>query len=179
MKTVVVNFVAGPGVGKSLMSALIYSELKMMNITAEYVQEYAKLLVWQERFEELNNQYLVSTKQYKMLKAVDKKVDVICTDSPLLLGLLYNKTYKTNVSNIEKTEAMILTKMEEFNNIYIFLERMDYPYETQGRVHNEIEARIIDKQLKELLENLGIEHLTVKSQKNSIQEIMSYVFRNR
>jgi len=42
MKTKVINFVASPSSGKSLMAALVFSELKMMNFRAEYIQEYAK-----------------------------------------------------------------------------------------------------------------------------------------
>jgi hypothetical protein len=65
----------------------------------ELVQEYAKQLVWAEKYEELNNQYHVSKTQYDWLKAVDGKVEYIVTDSPLLLGLVYNKIYAGNVSN--------------------------------------------------------------------------------
>ena len=60
MKTKVINFVASPSSGKSLMAALVFSELKMMHFRAEYVQEYAKTLIWQDRLEELANQYNVS-----------------------------------------------------------------------------------------------------------------------
>lgn len=175
MKTTIINFVAGPGAGKSLMSALTFAELKSMHLSCELVQEYAKILVWQERYEELNCQWQVSREQYNMLKAIDGKVEYICTDSPLLLGLVYNRTYKTNVSNVEKTEAMILKNMSQFNNVYIFLERGDFPFEMIGRVHTEDESHEIDRALKVLLDDLGIEYLTIKSHKNSIPEIVKYV----
>ena len=54
--TIIINFISGAGAGKSLMSALTFSELKMCHYNAELVQEYAKNLVWQEKFDELNNQ---------------------------------------------------------------------------------------------------------------------------
>jgi hypothetical protein len=71
-----------------------------------------------------------------MLKALQSRVEWILTDSPLLLGLFYNRFHKDNVCNIEKTEKMILSRMEEFDNVYILLERGDFPYESSGRIHS-------------------------------------------
>ncbi len=174
-KTKCINLVSGPSCGKSVMSALIFAELKSMHKSAELVQEFAKQLVWTEQFEELNNQYHVSMTQYRWLKAVDGKVDYIVTDSPLLLGLLYNRIYPTNVSNVQKTEEMILSKMSEFDNIYIFLERSDYPFERHGRVHTESQSHEIDDQLKSLMDSMGLQYLSVKSSKTSISKIIDYV----
>lgn len=176
MRTKVINFVAAPSVGKTTMSALIFAELKHMHKTAELVQEYAKILVWQERFEELDNQYQVSMEQYKMLKGVDGKVEYAVMDSPLIVGLFYNRTYETNVCNVEKTEAMILSKIAEFENIYIYLERNeDFPYEKEGRVHDEEQSRQIEIQMIEMLEELKIDYIKVKSSKKSIPVIMEYI----
>ena len=46
MKTKVINLVAGPSSGKSLVAALLFAELKMLHYKAEYIQEYAKILIW-------------------------------------------------------------------------------------------------------------------------------------
>jgi nicotinamide riboside kinase len=179
MRTKVINFVGAPSVGKTTMSALIFAELKHMHKTTELVQEYAKTLVWQERYDELDNQYQVSMEQYKMLKAVDGKVEYAVMDSPLFVGMFYNRTYETNVCNVEKTEEMILSKMAEFHNIYIYLERNEeFPYEEQGRVHNEEQSRKIEKQMVEMLEEQMISYLRVKSSKKSIPIIMEYIKKN-
>ena len=176
MKTKVVNFVSGPSCGKSVMCALTFAELKTLHKSAELIQEYAKQLVWAGNFEELNNQYHVSLTQYQWLKAVDGKVDYICTDSPLLTGLVYNRIYRTNVCNVEKTEQMILSKMDEFENIYIYLERNEeFPFELNGRVHNESESKHIDILIKHLLDELGVKYLTVKSSKESVTAIVDYI----
>ena len=175
MRSKVINFIGAPSVGKSLMTALTFAELKCMHKSAELVQEYAKQLVWQERFEELNNQWFVSNSQYKMLKALQGRVEWILTDSPLLLGLFYNTFHKDNVCNIQKTEKMILSRMSEFDNVYIFLERGDFPYEQTGRIHTRLESDEIQCQLKELMDKLGIKYLQVKSDKGSIPEIVRYI----
>lgn len=174
--TVTINFIAGAGSGKSLMSALIFSELKINHKNVELVQEYAKTLVWQKKFDELNNQYFVTTQQYKMIKPLENVVDFIVCDSPLLLGLFYNRYHKTNVSNIEKTEKMILSKMNEFMNIYIFLERNpEYPFTQEGRLQNENEAKQIDIDMKKLLEEFNLPYFSIMSSKNNIPQIIDYI----
>ena len=176
MKTRVINFVAAPSSGKSLMAALIFSELKMKHYSAEYVQEYAKQLIWQGRLDELANQYNVSLEQYKMIKAVDGQVDYICLDSPLVLGLYYNRHHPENVCDIRKTERMILSKISEFDNIYIFLERNEeYPYETQGRIHTEEQSRVISQELLQMMNSLGIEYRCFRSDRKNVAAILDYI----
>ena len=176
MKTKVINFVASPSTGKSLMAALIFSELKMRHYKAEYVQEYAKTLVWQDRLDDLANQYNVSLEQYRMIKSVNGKVNYICLDSPLLLGLYYNRDHMFNVCNVEKTEKMILSKMSEFDNIYIFLERNEeFPYEIEGRIHNEEQSKVISSQLLALLDEFGMEYKTFLSDKKNVPAILDYI----
>ncbi len=172
----VINFISGAGCGKSLMSALTFAELKMRHMKAEYIQEYAKTLVWQKRFEELDNQYQVSMEQYKMIKAVDGEVNYIVCDSGLLIGVFYNRYHKTNVCNVQKTEFMLLNKMKEFDNIYIFLERNpEFPYEREGRMQDEQEAKLIDTKFKELLEELKLPYKSFLSSRNSIPDILKYI----
>ena len=175
--TIVINFVAGCGSGKSLMTALTFAELKMMHLNSELVQEYAKQLVWQNKMDVLDNQYQVTMEQYKMIKALQDKVDYIVCDSPLVVGLFYNFYSKTNVSNVSKTKDMILNKMKEFNNIYIFLERNpEFPFTQAGRLQDETEAKKIDKQMKELLHEYQINYLSIISSKDSIKQIIDYIF---
>lgn len=176
MKTKVINFVAAPSSGKSLMAALIFSELKMRHYKAEYVQEYAKTLIWQNRLEELANQYNVSLEQYKMIKSINGQVDYICLDSPLLLGLYYNRYHEDNVCDVNKTEQMILGKMNEFDNIYIFLERNEeFPYETEGRIHTEEQSKVIANQLLKMLDELGIQYKCFRSDRKNVNDILDYI----
>lgn len=178
MKTKVVNFVAGPSAGKSLCSALIFAELKMNHYSAELVQEYAKQLVWQNRLDELDNQYQVSLEQYKMINAVKGKVEYIVTDSPLLLGMFYNRYHKNNVSNIKRTEEMIYKRIQEFENVYILLERNnEYKFENEGRIHTEEESIEIDKKMEELLKEYGFKYLKIKSSKENLDTIMQYILK--
>lgn len=176
MKAKIVNFVAGSGCGKSLMAALTFSELKMKHLNAEYVQEYAKTLVWQKRFSELNNQYKVSMEQYRMIKAVENSVDYVICDSGLIIGLLYNRIHPIPKSNIETTEKILRQKMLEMNNVYIYLQRNnEFNYQTQGRIHDEKQAREIDALFKNLLDELNLNYLSVISSRKSLPKIIEYI----
>jgi len=176
MKTKVINFVASPSSGKSLMAALIFSELKMRHFKTEYVQEYAKTLIWKNCLDDLANQYNVSLEQYRMIKSVDGKVEFICLDSPLLLGLFYNRYHDKNVCNVEKTEEMILSKISEFDNVYIFLDRNEeYPYEMEGRIHDETESKVIADKLLCLMDELGIKYARFKSDRKNVNLILDYI----
>jgi len=172
-KTKVINLIGAPGVGKSTFAALIYANLKLKHKSVEYVQEYVKHLIWQDKTDELNNQYYVSQQQYKMLKAINGKVEYIITDGALFHGLYYNEVFPWNVSNIQKTREMILSKMDEFDNIYIFLERGDFPYEKEGRVHTYEESIKIEEELLKLLETHQIDYYRIKSDISKLDERMS------
>jgi len=174
--TKVINLVGAPGVGKTLMSCLVFSKLKMMHLTAEYVQEFAKTLVWQQRYEELYNQYYTTYEQYKMIKAIDGAVDYIVCDSGLILGLFYNIYNEQNVSNVEKTQAMILGKMKEFDNIYIFLERNEtLPFEKAGRLQTEEECKKINDNIKQLLIDNDLQFKSFLSSERSVDGIIEYI----
>lgn len=175
--TVVVNFIASPNSGKSLTSALVFSELKMNHQKAEYIQEYAKFLIYSNRIHELNNQYQVSYEQYKMLKPMDGIVDYLVCDSPLLLGLYYNRNHTNNICDVKKTEKLLIDKINEFNNVYIFLDKdPDLPYENEGRIHTEEQSKQIQIGLLDLLDEFNIPYLRAMSGKEDIERIMEYIW---
>lgn len=177
MKPVLINFVGAPSSGKSMMAALTFVKLKMDHNSSELIQEYAKQLVWANRLEDLANQWYVTKKQYDMIRSVYGKVDYVVTDSCLLIGLHYNRYHKNNVCNVEKTERMILSKMEEFNNVYIFLKRnKDNPYEKVGRIHNEEQSIEIEEILKSTLDEFNLKYLEIESDVNNIDKIMEYIY---
>ena len=70
-QTYVINIIGGPGIGKTTISALLFANLKIKGYICEYVQEFAKKLVWLKDYDTLNNQFFVSKEQYTLLKQID------------------------------------------------------------------------------------------------------------
>lgn len=180
-KTFVVNLIGGPGIGKTTISALLFAKLKLHQnkYIVEYVQEYAKQLVWTKNFDTLNNQYFVSNHQYKLLKQMNNEVDYIVTDGPIILGIYYNLYNKDNISNVDKTKNFILRSYAEFNNINIFLNRGEFTYEQLGRIQTEDESREIDVILKHLLKQNSINFASfdASASDENINKIIDYIIK--
>ncbi len=176
--TYIINLIAGPGVGKSVMASLVFAKLKIQGFNAEIVPEYAKQLVWTEEFELLNNQYHVSYYQNKLLKALDEKTDLIITDGCLLHGLVYNMINQNNTSDKDKTHNAILEWFHNSKNINIYLERnTNINYQQEGRTQSKEEAHHIDNLLKFQLFNNHITYKSFISSEESIQNIIDYIVK--
>jgi nicotinamide riboside kinase len=146
--TLVVNFFGGPSCGKSTYAAGVFCELKKKQINAELVTEYAKDLVWEKRSSALKCQPYVFGKQlYKIEKLIDQ-TDVIITDSPLVLSVVYNPGYPNSF------EKSVVEIFHSFNNMNLFIKRKDIDFESAGRNENLKQAVSIDEQIKRtLIEN--------------------------
>lgn len=170
--TYVINVIGGPGIGKTTISALLFANLKLAGFVCEYVQEYAKKLVWTKDFDTLNNQYWVSREQYRLLNEINGHVDFIVTDGPLIHGIYYNKYNKNNTSNVDKTEKYILESINRFKNINIVLERVDREYEVEGRIETKEQAQDIDLILRHILRVNGFTFHSFQANPNQIDKIV-------
>lgn len=166
----------------SVMSALVFAELKMMHKSVELVPEIAKWLIYNNATDKLDDQAFVSVQQYRQLKALDGKVDYIVGDSGLITGLYYNLHYKPTLKTnetIQQTEQFIHSLNNEFDNIYIVLERNpDIPFEQHGRVHTEEESKTIDTALREMVDTLGVKYTVFTSDRNSVPAIVEYILQS-
>ena len=98
----VINLFGEPGAGKSTGAAYIYSQLKMRGINVELVTEYAKDKVWEENTVVFKNQAYIFGKQFYRISRCEDKVDIIITDSPLPLSIIYNQN-ENLTENFDKT----------------------------------------------------------------------------
>jgi tRNA uridine 5-carbamoylmethylation protein Kti12 len=174
-KTLVINVIGGPGIGKTTISALLFANLKIKGYVCEYVQEYAKKLVWTKDFDTLNNQYSVSREQFRLLNQIDGHVDFLVTDGPLIHGIYYNKYNMDNTSNVDKTEKYILECISKFNNINIVLERVDRKYEVDGRIETEEQAKDIDLILKHILRINGFKFQVFPAEPANIDDMIDSI----
>lgn len=154
---ILVNLYGAPGSGKSTGAAYLFSKLKMAGVNAELVTEFAKDKVWEESKEVFNNQVYIFGKQYFRISRCMDKVDVIVTDSPLVLSAFYNNSEILG----EEFNNLVMKVSNSFNSKNYFIERVK-PYNPKGRFQNEEEAKEIANELKEFLQNNDIE-FTVKA----------------
>jgi antirestriction protein ArdC len=149
-KPLVVNFYAGPGAGKTTSAMELTAALKKTGVNVEYVQEYAKELVLENRTELLADQQHVTDEQYHRLDRLRNSVDVIVTDSPVLLGIVYGGD-KIDDAYRQK----IRSYYDSFNNLDLQIERKTV-YQTAGRIQTEAEARDLDRAIVEMLNEQNI-----------------------
>ena len=151
-KTKVINLYAGPGAGKTTAALQICLELKKLGINAEYVSEFAKDLIYDGKEEMLKDQKFVTDGQYERLNRLRGKVDVIVTDSPLLLGQVYGKK---SVDKEYKDE--IRNRYDSFDNYNAFIVRGNN-FTQKGRVHNLEESKQLDADVLQMLSDNKIFH---------------------
>lgn len=151
-KTKVINLYAGPGAGKTTAALQICLELKKLGINAEYVSEFAKDLIYDGKEEMLKDQRYVTDGQYERLNRLRGKVDVIVTDSPLLLGQVYGKK---SVDKEYKDE--IRNRYDSFDNYNAFIVRGNN-FTQKGRVHNLEESKQLDADVLQMLSDNKIFH---------------------
>ena len=155
-ETLIVNLTGAPGAGKSTGAAYIFSKLKMLGIDAELATEFAKDKVWENNPTPFENQAYIFGKQSYRLSRVSGKVEVIVTDSPLLLSIIYNND-KRLTDNFNETVKDV---WNSYNNITYFVNRVK-PYNPNGRHQTEEESDALSIKILELFEsnNVKINHI--------------------
>lgn len=139
-KTLVVNLFAGPGSGKSTLTAGVFFDLKMRGINCEMSLELAKELVYELRYETFKDQIYIFGEQYHRIHRLLGKVEVIITDCPLLLTVIYDQEKRPELRNLVVSEHK---KMWTYN---VFVKRIK-KFNPRGRLHNEIQAMELDRQI--------------------------------
>lgn len=168
---VVVNFLGGPGSGKSTFSSSVFSELKWRGINCEIVTEYAKDKVWEGAYNAIENQLHVLGRQSYRQYRLNGKVDVILTDSPILISLLYAKYDRHATTEFKK---VAIDEFKSYNNVNFFINRNNH-YQPEGRMQTIEEAKIIDNSILEILDDNNIEYDTIPYGKNEIPSIVDKI----
>ena len=134
----VVNFYGGPGSGKSTTAAGLFHALKQIGMNVELTHEYAKELAW-EGHDPADQIHIFGEQQRRMFR-LRGKVDLIISDSPILLSSIYGEDqpecFHELVNHVHRT----------YDNFNVFLGR-DKPYNPAGRFQTESEAREIDERI--------------------------------
>lgn len=166
-KTLVVNLLGGPGTGKSSLRGGLFSRLKFLGVDCEEAPEFAKDLTWEKR-SAIDNQIYVFGKQHHRIWRLKNKVEVIITDSPLILTPIYDQ---------RKSKTLSTLVMEEVNSMWnynVFIKRIK-DYNPNGRNQSEEEAIEIDRRILDFLDNHGLPYETFSGAENSIPIISNKI----
>lgn len=149
MKTKVINMFGGPSSGKSTTAAELFAHLKKQGYNCELVSEFAKDEVWSENFNRLNDQIHVFGNHHHRFWRLIGKVDVIITDSPIIMSLAYTPVEERELS------SLIKRKFEEFENFNVWINRSS-DYNPVGRTQTEDEAKVLDGKIHKILFDNGV-----------------------
>lgn len=153
----VVNLYGGPCAGKSTIRADVFRRLKQMGINCEENTEFAKQLTWEKRHLTLTCQPYVFGKQLRNMEILRGQVDVVITDSPLLLSRLYGERY----GDYPCTFYQAITDIaKSFSSLNYFINRAG-AYQPIGRNQTEEEAAEVAADLKAMLTGCGIDYREV------------------
>lgn len=167
---IVINLFGVPGASKSTGAAYIFSKLKMANINAELITEFAKGKVWEKNSEVFrpDNQCYIFGKQFYNMSRCKDKVDIIVTDAPLPMSIVYNQSDMLG----ETFNTTVMNCFNSFNNVSYLLTR-DKPYNPKGRYQSEKESNQLYPTLVKVLTERKIPFETLKGNEQSYDKIVS------
>lgn len=147
----VVNLFGAPGAGKSTGAAYVFSKLKMAGVNAELVTEFAKDKVWEGSQAVFQNQAYIFGKQYFRISRLQGKVDVVITDSPILLSGFYSSDEILG----KEFDALVTKVFNSYPSMNVFIDRVK-PYNPAGRFQTESESDNLAYKLKDFLNEHGV-----------------------
>jgi adenylate kinase family enzyme len=176
--TVVINLIGGSGLGKSTTAALIFGEMKLQGLHCELVREYVKEWAWAGRKIEAGDQKIIFENQYARENLYYNKLDYIVTDSPLLLGPMYEKFYTGEDPTAELVfDGMKSAEKEGVTYVNFFLKR-NKAFDPRGRYETEEQAKEVDAFMEKYLTEKSIPFHTINTNdKERVTEIINKVLK--
>ena len=169
----VVNLLAGPGCGKSVLSAQLFAGMSIAGYKVELVHEWAKHEgVWEQRTNIFTEQDFITSNQHRLIRRlVNHDVDYAVVDSSLLLAGIYAPSWFPS-----SFFPFILDQYYTYDNINIVLERNPELTQKQtGRNEDFVNALKKDAEIVALLERYNIPYHTVKVGPNAYDDAMSII----
>lgn len=155
MNKLICNILGAPSSGKTTIATSLFSQLKKKGVNVGLVVEYATMAVMEQNIMALQDQLFVWANQQHHIFCASQHYDIVVTDSPILLGHIYN----TEAS--EALRQVILDTHGQYENLNIFVELdATRPYTMSGRIHSLTEALQIHQEIRDLLHRHDIPFLS-------------------
>lgn len=156
-EAIVVNLIGGPGCGKSILSAKLFVKLKKKYVSCDISFEYIKRKLREKALKVIESQIYIFGKQQFQLFTMKDEVEVIVTDSPIILSTIYDKTECPHL------RALILKEFRSYTNLTYFIDRdEDVEYEQEGRYQDLEGAKKVDKMVKKFMDDHEIPYTVIK-----------------
>ena len=141
-KPLIINFIGEPGAGKSWASWYISAKLKQNGFKVEYLPEFAKSKLYEHSEKVFTCEPYIFGKQLYKMHSMSDEVDIIVTDSPIILPHFYEKDEQSK----ELLKQLELYHFNQFNNLNICLMR-DHDYKQEGRFQTEDQAEQLHNEM--------------------------------
>jgi hypothetical protein len=99
-----------------------------------------------------------------------EEVDVIVTDSPLPLTIIYTKDEKIK----EPLTKLVMTIFDSYDNINFFINRTK-PYNPKGRNQTAEESDALSLEIKDLYQRLNIPYIEITGDEEGYQKAIAKV----
>lgn len=142
-----INIYGGPAIGKSTMACDLFARFKRDGKNIELVSEYIKFWTFINRQPQGFDQFYTLAKQVHQEDTMLRSgVDMIISDSPVLLSVYYAKRNQT--PGLKHLVNFAKYYERAYPAVHIMLRRCDNRYSSVGRFHGLQEAVEIDRGLK-------------------------------
>jgi nicotinamide riboside kinase len=176
----VINLFGGSGLGKSTTAALIFGEMKLAGMHCELVREFVKEWAWSGRKIKSEDQISIFENQLAREKLYYGKLDYIVTDSPLLLGPIYQKYYSGSDPIAESVFEAINNAENSGVRYMNFLLKRNKKFDTRGRYETAEQAKEVDGLVEQYLKEHSVPFYTITSNDHErVRDIITIVTQEK
>jgi len=171
-----INLMGGAGCGKSITATNIRAQLGFKGYDIELVDEVIKDWTYIPRIpKDCDSFFLQASQIQKEDIRLRAGVDLIVSDSPLFLQYFYAWYHKVP---LQKPMLLASNEFDEmYQSIYIFINREDKFYDEVGRYENLREAKMVDEDIKKLMNIncINYKEMSCLDQEGIIEYVVSQI----
>jgi hypothetical protein len=157
-----INLFGGPNTGKTDHAMGLARYLRRQRRRAELVGEVVKLAAYEKKPVEMEFQmYTFGLQVWEESKWLRNGVDLIVTDSPLLLQCHYSRMRGETFWEALLEQSNWIER--RYPSLNIFLGREGVVYSQEGRYQTEEEAKKVDQEMREFLDEMGVCYTVIPS----------------